>query len=111
MISKEKQILKESYDRRNQNVKNTVKLMDKMLNYKLNALKRSRTEQYDNHIQEFKSKGETFDTDKLGHTQNSLYTSPTSKSNVRPFKPQTLHEARMEKDERELQEIIEWLDQ
>ena len=99
MISKEKQILKESYDRRNQNVKNTVKLMDKMLNYKLNALKRSRTEQYDNHIQEFKSKGETFDT------------APTSKSNVRPFKPQTLHEARMEKDERELQEIIEWLDQ
>jgi hypothetical protein len=107
MISKEKQILFESFDKRNLKRNYTINLMDSMLKTKRQHIKKSREEEYDNKVQEWKKNG-TFDINQLGHYQKS--TSPTSRSTVRPFKPQTLQEQRMLEWEKELEEIQEWLD-
>ena len=107
-ISKEKQILIESYDKRSQNKQNTISVLDKMMNYRRQKLKNSREEQYQNHIEDFKSQGETFDISKMGFSQKQKV-SPTSKSNVRSFR--NLHEQRMYEDSIELQEIIKELEE
>jgi hypothetical protein len=105
MISKEKQILKESYDKRNQNVINTKSLMDRMMNYRLGELKKSRTEQYKNNVKEFKNQGETFDTDKLKINQTM---SPTTKSPSHSFS--RLYEQRKSEYEIELEQIKQELE-
>ena len=107
MISKEKQILIESYDKRSQNKKNTISVLNKMMNYRRNQLKNSREEQYHNHIEDFKSQGETFDISKMGFNQKQNV-SPTSKSNVRSFR--NLHEQRLYEDLMELENIKEELE-
>ena len=107
MISKEKKILFESFNRRSLKRSNTKKLMDRMFQGKMSQIRKHREEKYDNDVREWKKKG-TFDIEKLGHNQKSI--SPTSRSTVRPFKPQTLQEQRMLEWEKELEEIQEWLD-
>ena len=102
-ISKEKQILKESYNKRNQNVINTQNLMDNMMNYRLRELNKSRTEQYLNNVKEFKKQG-SFDMNLIDQK-----VSPTSRSTVRSF--QSLQEQRDREFWDELDEIIESLDE
>ncbi len=106
-ISKEKQIFLESFDRRNLNRNNTQKLMDRMMNYRLSELKKSRTDNYKKDVKYFKSQGETFDISKLGFSQKERL-SPTSKSNVRSFK--SLEEQRENEFWTELDEILESLE-
>jgi len=101
-ISKEKQILKESYDKRNQNVINTKNLMDNMMNYRLSELNKSRTEQYLNNVKEFKKKG-SFDMNLINQK-----VSPTSKSPSRSF--QSLQEQRDREFWKELDDILYELD-
>lgn len=108
MISKEKEILMESFDRRSLKSDNTKSLMDSMFKSKQNHLRNRRKEEYLNQVEGFKKKGETFNIDKLGYSQKT--NSPTSRSSVRPFKPQTLQEQRMIKWEKELEDIQKWLD-
>jgi len=108
MISKEKQILMESFDKRSVKKNYTQNLMDSMLNSKQNHLRNRRKEEYLSQVEHFKKQGETMDINKLGHTQKT--NSPTSRSSVRPFKPQTLQEQRIIKWEKELTEIQKWLD-
>ena len=102
-ISKEKQILKESYNKRNQNVINTQNLMDKMMNYRLRELNKSRTEQYLKNVKEFKKQG-SFDMNLIDQK-----VSPTSRSTVRSF--QSLQEQRDREFWDELDEIIESLEE
>jgi len=102
-ISKEKQILKESYNKRNQNVINTQNLMDKMMNYRLRELNKSRTEQYLNNVKEFKKQG-SFDMNLIDQK-----VSPTSRSTVRSF--QSLQEQREREFWDELDEILESLEE
>ena len=108
MISKEKEILMESFDRRSLKSDNTKSLMDSMFKSKQNHLRNRRKEEYLSQVEGFKKQGETMDIDKLGYSQKT--NSPTSRSSVRPFKPQTLQEQRMIKWEKELEEIQKWLD-
>jgi hypothetical protein len=107
MISKEKQILFESFDSKSKKRNYTIDLMNGMMNSKKKHIRKFREEEYDNKVQEWKKNG-TFDINQLGHSQKS--TSPTSRSTVRPFKPQTLQERRMMEWEKELEDIQEWLD-
>lgn len=107
MISKEKQILLESFNRRSLKRSNTQKLMDRMFQGKQKQIRKFREEEYDNKVSEWKKQG-SIDFEKLGHNQKSI--SPTSRSTVRPFNPQRLQEQRMLEWEKELEEIQEWLD-
>jgi hypothetical protein len=107
MVSKEKKILFESFDKRNLKSNYTKDLMDNMLNSKRQHIRRWREEELDKKVQEWKKEG-TYDINQLGHTQKSI--SPTSRSTVRPFKPQTLQEQRIIQWDKELEEIQEWLD-
>ena len=106
MISKEKQILIESYDKRNLNYKNTKSIMDKMLNYRLGELKKSRNEEYSKKVQEWK-KENSFDMNNLGYNQKERI-SPTSRSDVRSFR--NLHEQRLSEWDIELKQIKEELE-
>ena len=104
-ISKEKKILIESYDKRNLNYKNTKSIMDKMMNFRLGELKKSRNEEYDSKVSQWK-KQTSFDISKINQTSES----PTSKSIVRPFRPQTLQERRISQWELELEQIKQELE-
>jgi len=108
MISKEKQILMESFDRSSLKRDNTKSLMDNMFNSTINHISKRRKEKFLEDVETFKKQGETFDYNKLGHTQKT--NSPTSRSSVRPFKPQTIQEQRQIKWDKELTEIQKWLD-
>jgi len=101
MISQEKQILLESFNRRSLKRSNTKKIMDIMFQNKKNEIRRHREEEYDNKVREWK-KQKTFDINTM--FQN---VSPTSRSTVRSFKK--LNE---EKDKfyTELDEIIKELE-
>ena len=108
MISKEKEILMESFDRRSLKSDNTKSLMDSMFKSKQNHLRNRRGKGVSPNATMLKKQGETYDIKKLGYSQKT--NSPTSRSSVRPFKPQTLQEQRMIKWEKELEEIQKWLD-
>ena len=81
--------------------------MDSMLSSKRKHIRQWREEEYDNKVSEWRKQG-TYDISQLGHSQKN--TSPTSRSSVRPFKPQTLQERRISEWELELDEIINELD-
>ena len=102
MISKEKQILFESFNRRSLKRSNTQKLMDRMFQGKQKQIRKFREEEYDNNVREWKKKG-SFDISKMN--QN---VSPTSKSPSRSFI--SLQEQRDRDFWNELDEIQEWLD-
>jgi len=102
MISKEKQILKESYNKRNQNVINTQNLLNKMYQGKIRQIRKCREEEYDNKVREW-SKQKSFDTNLINQK-----VSPTSRSTVRSF--QSLQEQRENEFWTELDEIIESLE-
>jgi len=108
MISKEKQILIESFDRGSLKRDNTKSLMDSMFNSTINHISKRRKEKFLEDVETFKKQGKTYDYSKLGHSQKT--NSPTSRSVVRPFKPQTLHEQRRIKWGKELKDIQKWLD-
>ena len=107
MISTEKKILLETFDRKSIKRNNTKRLMDNMLKFKKQHIRRWREEEYDNKVSEWKKQG-TYDISQLGHSQKN--TSPTSRSSVRPFKPQTLQERRISEWELELEKIKEELE-
>ena len=88
MISKEKEILMESFDRRSLKSDNTKSLMDSMFKSKQNHLRNRRKEEYLNQVEGFKKQGETYDIKKLGYSQ----------------------ERRMMEWEKELEDIQTWLD-
>ena len=106
MISKEKQILFESFNRRSLKRGNTVKLLDRMLQGKRLQIRKHREEKYDNDVREWKKQG-TFDMSKLGFNQKERL-SPTSRSNVRSFR--NLHEQRLYEDSIELGKILKELE-
>jgi len=106
MISKEKRILFESFNRRSLNRSNTVKLLDRMLQGKRLQIRKHREEKYDNDVREWKKQG-TFDMSKLGFNQKERL-SPTSRSNVRSFR--NLHEQRLYEDSIELGKILKELE-
>ena len=106
MISKEKQILFESFNRRSLKRSNTQKLMDRMFQGRMSQLRKHREEEYDNKVREWKKQG-TFDMSKLGFNQKERI-SPTSKSNVRSFR--NLHEQRLYEDSIELGKILKELE-
>ena len=102
MISREKQIFLESFDRRNLKRNNTKNIMDKMFQGKMKQLRKNRQEEYLNKVEEWKKKP-SFDISKMN--QN---VSPTSKSPSRSFI--SLQEQRDRDFWNELDEIQEWLD-
>ena len=104
MISREKQIFLESFDRRNLKRNNTKNIMDKMFQGKQRQIRKHREEEYDNKVREWKKQG-TFDMSKLGVNQK---VSPTSRSTVRSFR--NLHEQRLYEDSIELKKIKEELE-
>jgi len=106
MISKEKQILFESFNRRSLKRSNTQKIMDKMFQGRMSQIRKHREEEYDNKVREWKKQG-SFDMSKLGFNQKERI-SPTSKSNVRSFR--NLHEQRLYEDLMELENIKEELE-
>lgn len=101
-ISKEKQILLESFDRRNLKRDNTKNIMDRMFQVKKNQIRKLREEEYDNNVRKW-SKKKTFDMNLINQK-----VSPTSRSNVRSF--QSLQEQRENEFWTELDEIIESLE-
>ena len=104
MISREKQIFLESFDRRNLKRNNTKNIMDKMFQGKQRQIRKHREEEYDNKVREWKKQG-TFDMSKLGVNQK---VSPTSRSTVRSF--QSLQEQRDREFWKELDDILYELD-
>jgi len=106
MVSKEKRILFESFNRRSLNRSNTVKLLDRMLQGKRLQIRKHREEEYDNKVREWKKQG-TFDMSKLGFNQKERI-SPTSRSDVRSFR--NLHEQRLYEDSIELGNILKELE-
>ena len=102
MISKEKQILFENFNRRSVKRNNTKNIMDKMFQGKMRQLRKNRQEEYLNKVEEWKKKP-SFDISKMN--QN---VSPTSKSPSRSFI--SLQEQRDRDFWNELDEIQEWLD-
>jgi len=106
MISKEKQILFESFNRRSLKRSNTQKIMDKMFQGRMSQIRKHREEEYDNKVREWKKQG-SFDMSKLGFNQKERI-SPTSKSNVRSFR--NLHEQRLYEDLMELENIKQELE-
>ncbi len=105
-ISKEKQILLESFNRRSLKRSNTKKLMDRMFQGKMSQIRKHREEEYDNKVREWKKQG-TFDMSKLGFNQKERI-SPTSRSDVRSFR--NLHEQRLYEDSIELGKILKELE-
>ena len=108
MISKEKKILFENFNRKSIKRDYTDNLMNRMLDFKKKKIRQSRQEEYLNNVEEWKKQGETFDISKMGFSQKERL-SPTSKSNVRSFR--NLHEQRMYEDSIELQEILKELEE
>ena len=106
MISREKQIFLESFDRRNLKRNNTKNIMDRMFQGKMRQIRKLREDEYDNNVREWKKRG-TFDISKLGFSQKERL-SPTSRSNVRSFR--TLHEQRLLEDSIELENIKQELE-
>ena len=102
MISKEKQIFLESFDRRNLNRNNTKNIMDRMFQVKKNQIRKSREEEYENKIREW-SKQKSFDMNLINQKL-----SPTSKSPSRSFI--SLQEQREREFWIELDEILESLE-
>ena len=102
MISKEKQILMESFKRRSLKSDKTKNIMDRMFNIKKQQIRKSREEEYDNKVTEWKKQG-SFDTSLMN--QN---VSPTSRSTVRSFK--RLQEQRDREFWNELDDIIDELE-
>ena len=84
MISKEKKIFLESFDRRNLKRNEIHKLMNKGLQQKMYTIRKMREESYQNLIDDLKKK-KSFDKSLIN--QN---VSPTSRSTVRSFKPKRL---------------------
>ena len=107
MISKEKKILYKNFNKKSVKRNYTNNLMNRMLDFKNKKIRQSRQEEYLNNVEEWKKKGETFDTSKMGFNQKNKV-SPTSKSNVRSFR--NLHEQRMIEDLIELEFIKEELE-
>ena len=106
MISKEKQILFENFDKKNLKRNYTKNLMDNMLSSKRKHIRQWREEEYDNKVSEWK-KQSSFDISKMNQTSIS----PTSRSSVRPFKKtQTLQERRISQWKTELEIIKEELE-
>ena len=103
MISKEKKIFLESFDRRNLKRKEIEKLMDKGLQRKQYTIRKMREESYQNLIDDLKKK-KSFDKSLIN--QN---VSPTSRSTVRSF--QSLNEQRNREFWTELDDIIRELDE
>ena len=106
MISREKQIFLESFDRRNLKRNNTKNIMDRMFQGKQRQIRKHREEEYDNKVREWKKQG-TFDMSKLGFNQKERI-SPTSRSDVRSFR--NLHEQRLYEDSIELGNILKELE-
>ncbi len=102
MISKEKQIFLESFDRRNLNRNNTKNIMDRMFQVKKNQIRKSREEEYENKVREW-SKQKSFDMNLINQKL-----SPTSKSPSRSFI--SLQEQREREFWIELDEILESLE-
>ena len=102
MISKEKKIFLESFDRRNLKRNEINKLMDKGLQQKMYTVRKMREESYQNLIDDLKKK-KSFDKSLINQK-----VSPTSRSTVRSF--QSLNEKRNREFWNELDEIIESLE-
>ena len=102
MISKEKKIFLESFDRRNLKRNEINKLMDKGLQQKMYTVRKMREESYQNLIDDLKKK-KSFDKSLINQK-----VSPTSRSTVRSF--QSLNEQRNREFWNELDEIIESLE-
>jgi len=102
MISKEKKIFLESFDRRNLKRNEIHKLMNQGLQRKMYTIRKMREESYQDLIDDLKKK-KSFDKSLIN--QN---VSPTSRSTVRSFKPKRLSER--EQFYHELDMIIEDLD-
>ena len=105
MISKEKKIFLESFDRRNLKRKEIEKLMDKGLQRKQYSIRKMREESYQNLIDDLKKK-KSFDKSLINQKDK---VSPTSRSTVRSF--QSLQEQRNREFWNELDEIIRELDE
>ena len=106
-MNTEKKILFETFNRRSVKRDNTKRLMDNMLKSKKQHIRKYREEEYDSKVSEWMKQG-TYDIDKLGHSQKNP--SPTSRSSVRPFKKETLHEQQDRLFYEELDSIIEELE-
>ena len=104
MISKEKKIFLESFDRRNLKRNEINKLMDKGLQQKMYTIRKMREESYSNLIDDLKKK-KSYDKSLINQKDK---VSPTSRSTVRSF--QSLNEKRNREFWNELDEIIESLD-
>ena len=102
MISKEKKIFLESFDRRNLKRNEIHKLMNQGLQRKMYTIRKMREESYQNLIDDLKKK-KSFDKSLINQNE-----SPTSRSTVRSFKPKRLSER--EQFYHELDMIIEDLD-
>jgi len=103
-ISKEKQILLESFDRRNLKRNNTKNIMDKMFQVKKNQIRKNREEEYLNKVEQW-SKQKSFDKSLIGQKER---VSSTGRSHVRSF--QKLVEQRKSDWELELENILKELD-
>ena len=103
MISKEKKIFLESFDRRNLKRNEINKLMDKGLQQKMYTVRKMREESYQNLIDDLKKK-KSFDKSLINQK-----VSPTSRSTVRSF--QNLNEQRNREFWTELDDIIRELDE
>ena len=99
---KAKQILMESFDRRSVKRSNTQKLMDNMLRYKQQAVRKSREEEYEKKMDEWKSEG-SFDLNTLGVEQKKPKRIIKRTRKVKPLTEQ-------QRWSKELDEILEELE-